>query len=100
VLPASVNKRVIKHDHLIVAVLLLTVFSLPFHFHFFTPAAQLGKECSCYQGARNQTGPAPAANNWTPSFQAAFVVAYEPQIFGRLALDSRAIRAPPVLAFL
>lgn len=88
-------KKSAAPNRLTAAVLLLAVFFLPFHFHLFNPAAQLSQECSCYQGARSQAGLAPAPADWTPTFQASFIVLYEPQIFGRLAFDSHAIRAPP-----
>jgi hypothetical protein len=88
-------KKSVASHRLTAVVLLLAVFALPFHFHFFTPTAKLSQECSCYQGARSQTGLAPALSDWTPAFHASFIVLHEPQVVGRLSFGSRAIRAPP-----
>ena len=87
-------------QHLIAAFLLLAVFFLPLHFHSFTPAAQVSKECSCYHGGRTQAGLAPAPTDWTPTFQLSSVVVYELQVFGWHSFDSYAIRAPPSIASL
>lgn len=78
-------------------VLLLTVFFLPLHFHSFTLAAQLSKECSCYHGGRTQAGLALAQADWTPTLQASFIVIHEPQVFGWFSIHSHAIRAPPAI---
>jgi hypothetical protein len=86
----------VVHHRLAAAVLLLAVFALPFHLHFFTPAAQLAQECSCYHGVRTQAGLAPAPADWTPTFQASFVVLHEPQLLGSHTFGSYAIRAPPL----
>ena len=42
------------------AVVLFFVFFLPLHLHFFNSTARVGNECSCYHGARIQTGLTPA----------------------------------------
>ena len=81
---------------LVSSALLVALFFLPLHFHPFTPAAQLTKECSCYHGLRTQAGLAPAQADWTPAFHASLVFAYEPQVFGWFSVDSHAIRAPPL----
>jgi hypothetical protein len=96
--------RFLKNDivfrHLPAVVLLLAVFALPFHLHFFTSAAQITQECSCYHGVRTQTGLAPAPSDSTPTVRTSFVDLYEPQSFTRLTTDSRSIRAPPSLSAL
>ena len=80
---------------LVSSALLVALFFLPLHFHPFTPAAQLTKECSCYHGLRTHAGLAPAPSDWAPTFQASFVAIYEPQVFGRFSIQSHTIRAPP-----
>lgn len=86
--------RAVPH-RLASALLLLAVFALPLHLHFFTATAQLTQECSCYHGVKTQTGLAPAPADWTPTFQASAIVFYEPQAFGSQSFDFYAIRAPP-----
>jgi hypothetical protein len=81
--------------HLTATVLLLAVFALPLHFHFFTPTAQLSQECACSHGVKSQAGLAPAPADWTPVFETSFVENYEPQVFTWLGAYSHAIRAPP-----
>jgi hypothetical protein len=88
------------HHRLAAAVLLLAVFALPFHLHFFTPTAQLAQECSCYHGVRTQAGLTPAPADYTPTIQASFVALYEPRGFSRLSIHFHAIRAPPAVAAL
>ncbi|MGH7767336.1 MAG: hypothetical protein ACREQP_07765 [Candidatus Binatia bacterium] len=88
-------KKLSAPNRLTAAVLLLAIFALPLHFHFFTPTAKLNQECSCYQGARTQAVLAPAQADWIPAFQASFIDLDQPQVFGRLSFDSHAIRAPP-----
>jgi hypothetical protein len=83
------------HHRLAAAVLLFAVFALPFHLHFFTPTVQLAQECSCYHGVRTQAGLAPVPADYTPTFQASFVVLHEPQLLGSHSFGSYAIRAPP-----
>lgn len=90
-------KRSLESRRLIGAVLFLAVVFLPLHFHSFTVAAQLSKECSCYHGGRTQIGLAPASVDWTPAFEPAQVVLYEPEFFAWFSVDSHAIRAPPPL---
>jgi hypothetical protein len=91
----STEKKSAASNRLMAALLLLAVFSLPLHYHAFTSTAQLSKECSCYQGARSQTGLAPELSDYTPVFHASLIVLHEPQIFGWLTFDTHAIRAPP-----
>jgi hypothetical protein len=86
--------------HLTAAVLLLAVFALPLHFHFFTPTAQLSQECACYHGVKTQAGLAPALADCTPTFQTSFVANYEPQVSNWVAIYSHAIRAPPYISSL
>ena len=96
----SSMKRTLKSRRLIGAVLFLAVAFLPLHFHSFTVAAQLNKECSCYHGGRTQIGLAPASVDWTPAFQPALVVFYEPEASSWFSVDSHAIRAPPAVTSL
>ena len=91
----SLVKKSAASNRLMAAILLLAVFSLPLHYHAFTSTAQLSKECGCYQGARIQTGLAPALSDSTPVFHASLIVLHEPQIVGRLSFASHAIRGPP-----
>lgn len=88
-------KRSLDSRRLAAAVLLLAVFFLPLHFHPAISSAQVSKECSCYHGGRTQGGLAPAAADWTPTFQVLFIAVYEPQILGWLSISSHTIRAPP-----
>ena len=94
-LRALAKKRGMISCHVTAAVLLLAVFALPLHLHFFTPTAQIAEECSCYYGVRTQAGLAPAPADWTPTFQASFIVLHEPQLLGSHSFGSYAIRAPP-----
>jgi hypothetical protein len=86
--------------HWIASLLLLTVFFLPLHLHFFTSTAQVNKECGCYYGGRTQADLARAPANFTPTFQVSSVVVYEPQVFAWSSFDSYAIRAPPSITSL
>jgi hypothetical protein len=88
------SKRVVR-KRLAAAVLLLAVFALPFHLHFFTPTAQLTQECSCYHGVRTQAGLGPVPADWTPTFQTSFIVLHEPQLLISHSFGSYSIRAPP-----
>jgi len=92
----SLNKQSFYLRVLVGSVLLIAFFFLPLHFHSLTPTAQLSQECSCYHGVRTQAGLAPAPADWTPTFQASFIVLHEPQVFERISLASHAIRAPPL----
>jgi hypothetical protein len=71
------------------------VFFLPLHQHFFTPASQFSKECSCYAGGRTQVGLALTPAGCLPSFQAFFIAVYLPQVFSGLSAEFESIRAPP-----
>jgi hypothetical protein len=86
--------------HLIASVLLLAIFFLPLHFHPFTLAAQVSKDCSCYHGGRTQIGLAPGPLDWAPTYQASFIIVREPQLFGWFSVDSHSIRAPPAISSL
>jgi hypothetical protein len=88
-------KKVLKSRRLIGAVLFLAVFFLPLHSHSFTPTAQFSKECSCVHGNRTQIGLATASVDWTPAFEPAQVVFYEPEFSVWFSVDSHSIRAPP-----
>ena len=90
-------ERSLNSRRLAAVVLLLAVFFLPLHFHSLTLAAQVTKECSCYQGGRTQVGLAPASVDWTPAFQPTFIVVYEPQILSWLSIAAHTIRAPPAI---
>ena len=90
------EKRGAASRHLTAAVLLFAVFALPFHLHFFTPAAQLTQECGCYHGVRTQAGLAPEPVDRTPTFSIAFLDVFEPQVFSRGAIHDHTIRGPPV----
>ena len=94
-LRALAKKRGVISCYVTAAVLLLAVFALPLHLHFFTPTAQITQECSCYRGVRTQAGLAPVQADWTPTFQASFIVLHELQLLGAHSLGSYAIRAPP-----
>lgn len=93
----DIMKKAFTSRRLIGAVLFLAVFFLPLHFHSFTVAAQFSKECSCYHGGRTQIGLAPASVDWTPAFEPAQVVLYEPEVSSWFSVDFHAIRAPPAL---
>jgi hypothetical protein len=84
-------------QHLTAVFILLTVLALPFHFHVFTPTAQLAPECSCYQGARTYAVALPAPADWTPALHVTAVLQEQPQLITRIVVDFRAIRAPPSL---
>ena len=90
-------ERSLNSRRLAAVVILLAVFFLPLHFHFFTLTSQVSKECSCYQGGRTQVGLAPVQADWVPTFQASSIVLPEPQVFGWFSVDSHAIRAPPAI---
>ena len=96
----SSMQKALKSRRLIGAVLFLAVAFLPLHFHSFTVAAQFSKECSCYHGGRTQIGLAPAAIDWTPVFEPAQIVLYEPEVSSWFSVDFHAIRAPPFAASL
>jgi hypothetical protein len=91
----SLNKQSFYSRTLVGSVLLIAFFFLPLHFHSLTPTAQLSQECSCYHGVRTQAGLVPVPADWTPTFQASFVVLHEPQLLGSHSFGSYAIRAPP-----
>lgn len=97
---SSLLKKGRVSRHLIAGALLLAIFFLPLHFHSFTLAAQLSKECACHHGDRTQVGLAPTPADWTPTLHASFIVPCEPQVFGWFWVDSHAIRAPPFAASL
>lgn len=90
-------ERSLNSRRLAAVVLLLAVFFLPLHFHFFTLTAQLSKECSCVHGNRTQIGLAPATTDWTPIFQPSFLTVYEAQVLAWFSVNSHAIRAPPAI---
>jgi hypothetical protein len=81
--------------HLTATVILLAILALPFHFHVFTPIAQLSQECSCYQGARTYAVAVTAPAQWAPVLEALPMAYFEPQVLSRLALPFSSIRAPP-----
>jgi hypothetical protein len=89
--------RKLSAQHLTATLLLLAVFALPFHFHVFTPAAQLAQECSCYQGARTYAVALSEPADWTPLFHASVVYDEQPETVTRIAVAFAAIRAPPSL---
>lgn len=94
------KKRALSLQHAIGALLFLTVFLLPLHFHSLTLAAQVNKECSCYQGGRTQAGLAPDPVDLTPSLQPFVLSVYETRVFSWLSIDLHTIRAPPSIASL
>ena len=89
------SKDPIAVRRLIGAVLLAFICFLPLHQHFFTPAPQFAKECSCYGGGKTQVGLAPAAADWAPNCYALFIAVYESQVFDWRFIESLGIRAPP-----
>ena len=93
IIPGS--KKPYRVRRLVSAGVLLFVFFLPLHVHFFTSTAKVNNDCSCVYGTRAQAGPVASSLQWTPTFQATFIVFYEPQAFGSISVHSYAIRAPP-----
>lgn len=91
-------KNSLHSRRLIGTILFLAVFSLPFHSHAFTPAAQVSKECSCYHGGRTQVGLAPVVGDWTPTFQPTILIVYETEVLAGFSVNSHAIRAPPAIS--
>jgi hypothetical protein len=85
-------------QHLTATLVLLAVFALPFHFHAFTPTAQLAQECSCYQGARTYAVALTQPADWTPLVHISAVHQEQPELITRIAFRFTAIRAPPSLA--
>lgn len=85
-------------QHLTTTLVLLAVLALPFHFHVFTPTAQLAQECSCYQGARTYAVALTEPADWTPLFHASVVHEVEPELITRIAVAFSTIRAPPSVA--
>ncbi len=76
--------------------LLLTVFSLPLHFHPVNAAARIANECGCIQGNRAQAGLAPAATHWAPVLESEPISnrSYTGSGF-RIEVDLH-VRAPPL----
>ena len=83
--------------HFTAAFVLFAVLALPFHFHIFTPTAQLAQECSCYQGARTYAVALTAPADWTPLFEATLVRSFEPRVVSCFTRPIRSIRAPPAV---
>jgi hypothetical protein len=86
--------------HVVSAALLLFVFFLPLHVHFFTSTPKVNNECSCVDGTRSQAGPVAGSVHWTPAFHATFSLFYQPQELGSISVRSYAIRAPPAFTSL
>lgn len=95
--PSLFMKRVFCARRVAGALLLVAVFFLPLHFHFFTAVPQVSKECSCYQGGRTQAAPAPVAAEWTPVFQPSHLDIFQSQPSVWFSISSGSIRAPPSL---
>ena len=83
-------------SRLIGAALLLFVFLLPFHLHFFTSTAQVAKECSCVHGTRTEAGLAPASTPWIPVLVAQPLASEPPDRSVYVSLHNHGIRAPPL----
>ncbi len=75
--------------------LFLAVLFLPLHFHAVAAAPQINNECSCFHGARTQTGLAPAPASWVPVFDFRPVVSLSHDKIDCVAITSRLTRAPP-----
>jgi len=79
------------------AALLLAVFLLPFHLHFYSAAPIVNKTCACYDGTRAQVGSAQAVSDGTPVLEAFPLKVNLPQLVGALTVDPHHSRAPPAL---
>jgi len=81
---------------LVSAAVLLFVFFLPLHVHFFTAATKVNNECSCVNNTRTQAAPVTVAIHWAPTFDATPVAVDKSQEFLAPQVQSYAIRAPPL----
>lgn len=77
------------------AFLLLTVFFLPLHLHFFTQTVQINDQCSCYYGGRTQVGLAPPLAALFPVSETSFLVAGRTTAPVEVIVESESARAPP-----
>ena len=80
---------------LVSAAVLLFVFFLPLHVHFLTSTAKVNNDCACAYSTRTQASPVAISAHWTPTFEATFIVVYEPQASSSLLVHAYTIRAPP-----
>jgi hypothetical protein len=83
---------------LIGVVLLLAVFSLPFHSHAHIAAAQVKTECPCVvHGTRSELGRLPAVFTLNAAYVEFPLLASEPSLLSRDVFGTDSIRAPPSL---
>ncbi|MGE5216917.1 MAG: hypothetical protein ACM3SP_07945 [Chloroflexota bacterium] len=80
----------------VTAVLLLTVFFLPLHFHAVTAAAsQLTKECTCLQGTRTQVDLSDTAPACVPTIAYYAVMGVLQDQFDSQSVRQPSSRGPP-----
>lgn len=79
------------------AILFLTVFFLPLHFHVATASnAQIKKECSCIHGSRTQTGQVAPLTVSVPVVCQVAIFSIHQESFVSRSVRNQFSRAPPV----
>ena len=83
-----------RSQHVVNALLLLTLFFLPLHVHFPAHDSQLNQECSCC-GGRPQLGLAPVSTNLIAIYEVALLVPAGAPAPRRGVTRWESARAPP-----
>jgi hypothetical protein len=91
----SYRSRFYSTRRLVSTGVLLFVFFLPFHVHFFNSTPSANNECSCVFGTRTQVSPVSAQAEYAPAIQAARVIIDQPKAFGWTSVHSKRTRGPP-----
>jgi hypothetical protein len=90
------NRRTSRGRHRLVgAILLFSLFFLPFHFHPLMLATDIDQGCSCIHGLLTQLGPTPTQEVLFHTFASWFVAVFKGQKPAGLHVNFQAARAPP-----
>jgi hypothetical protein len=89
--------KVFKLSRWISAIVFVSIFALPLHFHASAVTSQVTKECSCLHGTRTQLGLVAAAVQCAPVLLFDLEPSLEPHCLSQVLADLSNIRAPPAL---
>jgi hypothetical protein len=89
--------KVFQLSRWISAIVFVSIFALPLHFHASAQTSQVTKECSCLHGTRTQLGLVAAAVQCAPILHFDLEPSLESQCFSQVVVDLAKIRAPPAL---
>jgi hypothetical protein len=81
--------------HVISALLLLALFSLPLHVHSASATSAFNQECSCYCGGRTQLGFAPVLSALIPIYNVVLFHTSRAETIAPVLVESAFARAPP-----